>query len=243
MASTFTQVARRSLADEVRQRLQASIASGALAPGARLPSEDVLSSEFGVSRTSVREAIRELIVLGLVERRGNRPHVVEHLPHVRVDASTVAATERIRRLRDVFETRRAIEAPLAAHAAARATPVQRDEISRIAAAFHTATTYDELRALDRGFHLTISAAAGNPLLAELHIKVLDALFHDPRFDSLLTDGEAPDDLTDVTGIIRANALAHAAIAAAIASGDESAASRAAEAHLAEVESRLISRAG
>ena len=71
MAGGFTQVARRSLADDVRERLEASIVSGALAPGARLPSEEVLSADFGVSRTSVREAIRELIVLGLVERRGN----------------------------------------------------------------------------------------------------------------------------------------------------------------------------
>jgi GntR family transcriptional repressor for pyruvate dehydrogenase complex len=241
MAGGFTQVARRSLADDVRERLEASISSGALAPGERLPSEEVLSAEFGVSRTSVREAIRELIVLGMVERRGNRPHVVEHLPQVRVDAEAVAA-DRVRAVREVFETRRAIEVPLAAYAASRASSPQREEITRLANAFHTATTYDELRALDRGFHLTISAAAGNPLLAELHIKVLDALFHDPRFDSLLTDDDAPDDVADVTGIIRANALAHAAIAAAIASGDEAAASRAAEAHLAEVESRLISRA-
>ena len=57
-----------------------------------LPSEDSLGEQFGVSRTSVREAIRELITLGLIERRGNRAHVVEHLPEVKLSRRTSGAT-------------------------------------------------------------------------------------------------------------------------------------------------------
>src|SRR4051812_13312335 len=90
----FAPVSRRSLADDVREQLATGISTGTLAPGALIPSEESLCQQFGVSRTSVREAIRELITIGLIERRGNRAYVVEHLPDVRVEAD-----ERLDRIR------------------------------------------------------------------------------------------------------------------------------------------------
>lgn len=226
----FTPIVRRALADDVAEQLASKIRSGSLAPGTRIASEETLCREFVVSRTSVREAIRELVTLGLVERRGNRPHVVELLPDVRVES-----TSRQERIRELFETRCAIEVPLTRYAALRATPRQRDEISGLAEQMARAKTTEQLRPLDRAFHSIIAAAAGNALLAELHTKVLDAVFYSAQFDALLT---ADRSRRTSARILAATSQAHISIAAAVVSGDVHAAAAAAEAHLADVEARL-----
>lgn len=224
----FSPVTRRSLADGVREQLAASIRTGTFSPGALLPSEESLSQQFRVSRTSVREAIRELIVLGLVERRGNRPYVVEHLPAVRVDP-------RAERVREVFETRRLIEVQLTEYAAARATPPQRADIVAIATEIRGVETVEALRPLDRAFHALVAGAAGNALLAELHTKVLDAVFAPERYAAILHDA---DDEREVAVILAETSRAHTAIATAIADGDVVAAGAAARAHLDDVAARM-----
>ncbi|KAB2889080.1 MAG: FadR family transcriptional regulator, partial [Burkholderiaceae bacterium] len=57
------------LADQVADALATEIRSGRLEPGARLPTEAVLASQFAVSRTVVREAVSRLKSLGLVDSR------------------------------------------------------------------------------------------------------------------------------------------------------------------------------
>ena len=227
----FPRLERSSLTDQVRERLAVSITSGALPAGAMLPSEERLCQEFGVSRPSVREALRELMALGLVERRGNRAHVVEHFPDVRIDVA-----ERIERVRELFETRRAIEVPLTRHAAERATAAQRAEIQVLAKRITAAATLEELRPLDEAFHALVAAAAGNALLAELHAKVLEALFNSPQFEGVMN---AHHSAGQEKRIMRESARAHAAIADAVARGDAVGAELAALEHLAEVESRLV----
>lgn len=231
----FAPVERRTVADEIRERLGTSITSGDLRPGARLPSERTLCDEFGVARTSVREAIQGLVSLGVIERRGNRAYVVEHLPEVRVGED-----ERRHRVQQLFETRRVIEAAVAELAACRADDEQRAELSRQAARFHPRLPVAEFRPLDRTFHATIAAACGNELLAELHGKVLDALFESETFDSLLaaTQSEA-----DVRRIVDASTKAHAAIVDAVTRGDGPGAAEASRAHLDEVETRLTASTG
>lgn len=223
-------ITRRSLADEVREQLAHTIRSGALSPGAQLPREESLCHQFEVSRTSVREAIRDLITLGLVERRGNRAHVVEHLPEVRLDDA-----ERAHRIREVFETRRLIEVQLTEYAAMRATDEQRAEIVDLAERLGEVTTLEDMRTLDRAFHAVVAAAAGNVLLAELHAKVLDAVFNSPRYDPLLRDAASRE---DAALILRETKRTHTAIATAIAAADPVAAGVAAATHLADVESRV-----
>lgn len=225
----FAPVTRRSLADDVREQLATSIRTGALAPGAMLPSEETLCSQFGVSRTSVREAIRELITLGLVERRSNRAFVVEHLPEVRV-----VADERLERIREVFETRRLLEVQLTEYASERASDEQRDEILRLAEKIRAATSVEELRPLDREFHAAIAVAAGNPLLGELHTKVLEAVFSSSRYGAMLSGS----DLEDADSVLAESRSIHTEIAQAIARGDTKAAADAARQHLDVVERRL-----
>ena len=70
-------------------------------------------------------------------------------------------------------------------------------------------TVEELRPLDRTFHAAIAAAAGNPLLGELHVKVLDAVFASPPFDTMLRRAAGS---ADEARILATSARSHTAIA-------------------------------
>jgi GntR family transcriptional repressor for pyruvate dehydrogenase complex len=224
---------RRSLPDEIRDRLLALIRAGDLAPGRQVPAERVLCAQFNVARTSVREAIQALVSLGYVERRGNRAYVVEHLPEL---ATVIDARKSL--VRDLFETRRVIEVQMAELATCRATAVQRRELTELAAQFDPSMGIDDFRRLDRRFHWLIASACGNELLRELYGKVLDALFGSTEFHELLYAGH---NRREVATIVARSSQQHAAIAAAIQSGDPIAVVAAVDEHLNDVSHRMLER--
>ena len=79
---TFEPVARHTVSAEIRLRLADAIHTGLLTPGTPIPAERVLCQEFGVARTSVREAIQGLVIAGYLERQVNpddRRRVCERL--------------------------------------------------------------------------------------------------------------------------------------------------------------------
>ena len=133
-----------------------------------MPSERVLSEQFAVARTSVREAMQGLLSLGVIERRGNRSYVAEQLPDIRLGAER--GDDRKTFVRQLFETRRVLELPIIRIAAARASDVDRAEIAELARGFTPGMALDAFRAQDRRFHAAIARAAGNPLLVEVYGK-------------------------------------------------------------------------
>jgi DNA-binding FadR family transcriptional regulator len=229
----FEPIARRTISEEIRDVLVDKIRNGELAPGTQLPSERELCDQFGVARTSVREAVQGLVTLGLLEKRGNRSHVVEHLPDVNFDTD-----KRKKRVRELFEVRQVVEVPIARIASRRATDAQRREILELAEGFTEDLALDEFRRRDRAFHTAIARACGNEVLAELHSKVLDTLFHSGEFDELLN---ADKNTRAVRDLIRDACKGHRAIAHSIADGDLTEAVTAAERHLDAVEDQMISK--
>ncbi len=236
MTPTFAPVSRRTISEEVRVRIIASIHDGQLAPGSALPSERSMCDDFGVARTSVREAIQGLVSVGIVERRANRAYVAEQLPDLDFEPDSDGDDERKLRVRQLFEVRRLIEVPTAELAAARATAEQRDELRLLAAAFKPAMALDEFRVLDRQFHAAVARAADNPMLAEVELKVLEALFTSTAFDSLLF---AQPNAAAVARIVKESGQAHRAITRGIVAGDSAATGDAARAHLDQVEERML----
>lgn len=233
-AMDFAPVTRETLSSQIRDRLLERITSGALEAGARVPSERSLSEQFGVARTSVREAMQGLLSLGVVVRRGNRSYVAERLPDVSFDQ----IDDRKQFVEQLFETRRLLEVPMIELAAARATDAERREISDLAARFSPDMTLGAFRELDRQFHTTLSAACGNPLLVEVYGKVMARLFRSEGLESLLSD-EA--NRTEVDRIVGDAAVQHARLAAAVAAGDVEMAAAEGVAHLEAVERSLIDR--
>jgi GntR family transcriptional repressor for pyruvate dehydrogenase complex len=222
------------VSEEIRFALMQAIRSGSLLPGAPVPPERELADEFGVARTSVREAIQGLFSLGLVERKGNRSYVTERLPGVSLDG----ADARKERVRELFEVRRIIEVPLAELTSVRATGPEMDEIRDIASQFSPGMALSDFRSLDRRFHWAVARACGNELLAELYGKVLASLFRSEEFDALLG---AKSNQTTVRMIIATSTVAHQTIAEAVGLGDPAAAGEAVRHHLEQVESDMISR--
>jgi len=163
ISPTFDPVIRDTVSAQVRQRLSDAIAAGDLAPGTPLPAERTLCQEFGVARTSVREAIQGLMIAGFVERRGNRSVVAVRLQKQDFGRSADEPADAVRHL---LELRLAIEPSLAALAADRATAEQRRQIRALA----TGDGVDELRRADAELCRACARAAANPLLAEVLAK-------------------------------------------------------------------------
>lgn len=228
----FEPIARETVSSQVRAQLLKRINTGELAPGTAMPSERDLSERFQVARTSVREAMQGLLSLGVVERRGNRAYVAEHLPDVTVDAET----DRLTFVSELFETRRVLEVPIFALAAERASEDDRAALLTLAKRFDEDLGLAGFRRLDREFHTTIAASCGNPLLIELYGKVLDQLFRSNEFESLLG---AERNQLKVERIIADASAAHRKIALAFAAGDAEAVRRAAIDHLGEVERAMV----
>jgi GntR family transcriptional repressor for pyruvate dehydrogenase complex len=150
-----------NLAEQVIARLANDIRSGRLAPGARLPTEQALSSALGVSRTVVREAVAALRADGLVvTRRGSGAYVADPTSGpFRITAPKSAALNDVL---EVMELRLAVEVEAAALAAERAN---RRQIAAIRAAWRAIDralqSGEGAVAEDFAFHRAIAEATGN----------------------------------------------------------------------------------
>ena len=228
----FTPISRDTVSSQIRAQLLKRITTGELAPGSPMPSERDLSERFEVARTSVREALQGLLSMGVVERRGNRSYVAEHLPTVVVERGA----NRKSFVAELFETRRVLEVPIFEMAAERADDASRQQIAALASSFNPSLGIVEFRQLDREFHTTIAQSCGNPLLIELYSKVLDELFRSGEFDELLG---AEKNRLEVEQIIADSSAAHRAIADALASHDATAVRGFTQSHLDQVEQAMV----
>ena len=198
------------MSSQVRQRLTDAIHAGDLAPGSPLPPERVLCQEFGVARTSVREAIQGLMIAGFVERRGNRSVVVDRMPELGLELDDPAAC-----VVHLLELRRAIEPALAALAAERATSAQRRMIAAVVDP--PPASLAEVRRADPALAEACARASGSPLLADVHAK---AMTFGQTTGALAAMWSAADDSSDP-------GRALSTLAAAVARGDADGARRAA----------------
>lgn len=159
---------KRSRVSELVAALRGRIDSGAYRPGDRLPTEPLLSAEFGVSRTVIREAVAALRADGLLlSRQGSGVFVLE-APKPDYPALREVDQSRLSSVLALLELRIAIEAEAAALAAQRCSPEQEERI--LAALSHLRTEVEAGRmAADADFalHLSIAAASGNPRFVEI----------------------------------------------------------------------------
>jgi GntR family transcriptional regulator, transcriptional repressor for pyruvate dehydrogenase complex len=151
--------------EHILGELEASISAGALAPGDRLPPERDLAARYGVSRTSVREAIRVLEAMGIVSVRRGADHGVVLLrepgnafqPVLRLLVALRHVT-----LEDAIEFRVMVEAGAARSLATRdLDPALAELLDRME---EPGVRQREFHALDATFHVRLVRTAGNALL-------------------------------------------------------------------------------
>ncbi len=160
--------------DTAITRIRDLIAAGELAPGDRLPPEAELAALLGVSRNSLREAVRALIQANVLDvRRGDGTYVTSLEPQLLLSSLMfVMDLMQDRTILDLFEVRRLLEPAATGLAAGRITDYCIKELRRLLEAMRETTTAEELLALDVQFHRSIAQASGNQTLVSL----LEALF-------------------------------------------------------------------
>lgn len=161
---------RGSVTNDAIERIRELIASGEWGPGTRLPRENDLAHQLGLSRNSLREAVRALSLARVLEVRQGDGTYVSSLEPGELLEPTLSATHllRGRTVLELFEVRRMLEPEAAAmaavHADAGVIGDLRAELDRMVAAGDRA---DELVEADAAFHDVIARAPGNSVLRAL----------------------------------------------------------------------------
>ncbi len=168
-ASAIRPISRFKISDSVAAQIEQLIKGGSYKPGDKLPSERVLSEEFGVGRSSMREALRALEARGFVTIAHGLGVYVADSPGISdrqaidllvLDECTVP---------ELFEVRRALECPAAALAAKRISQPEASRLEEILAASHDVRLSDaEFIDKDAELHWTIVLATRNKLLIRVY---------------------------------------------------------------------------
>jgi DNA-binding FadR family transcriptional regulator len=153
--------------DAVYEVLEGLMVSGQLAPGARIPAERELADQLGVSRNSVREAVRELELKGLVERRSGRGTIVVESQGGRPGTLLDDMAPYARDLLEIMDFRLTIEPPVAALAAERRTQGSLAGLARLLDEMAGESRGNRTAELDREFHAAVARATANQLLVRL----------------------------------------------------------------------------
>jgi DNA-binding FadR family transcriptional regulator len=161
----------RNAYEDIAEQLRDAIDTGVLGPGQRLPTEETLAGDFGVSRATVREALRLLAAQNLVRTaKGsgggsyvNTPTVDRVSALVTSNLGLMSAAADIT-LDDFLEARELIEVPATRLAAERLTSEQLEDLADTVPDAPLELTVEDQFACNREFHSLLVQASGNPLL-------------------------------------------------------------------------------
>jgi GntR family transcriptional repressor for pyruvate dehydrogenase complex len=202
--------------------------SGAVAPGDRLPPERKLAEMFGTGRSVIREAMKSLNFLGLIDVRqgdGNyfQPTGSDLLPRAVQWGLLVAKP----RLRDLIEARRHIEVVLAELAAERRTDAAVSELREILEDMEREQDLEKFVETDIAFHIAIAMMADNSVLADV-LRSVRVLLHVWISRVIHAAGQTPTTCSE-----------HHAIYVAIELGDSTKAGAAMKLHMDSATKRLL----
>ncbi|MET9889862.1 FadR/GntR family transcriptional regulator [Streptomyces sp. NPDC006465] len=158
-----------AVTDEAIEKIKGMIVSGALRPGDRLPKESELAAELGLSRNSLREAVRALSLIRILDvRQGDGTYVTSLDPQLLLEAlSFVVDFHRDDTVLEFLAVRRILEPAATAMAAVRISERQLDALSSQLDELGADPSVEELVACDLEFHRGIALASGNSVLCSL----------------------------------------------------------------------------
>jgi DNA-binding FadR family transcriptional regulator len=215
-----------SVTDEAIDKIRELIISGSWGPGDRLPKESELAAQLGLYRNSLREAVRALSQLRVLEvRQGDGTYVSSLEPGLLLESTGFISHLLLGEGElDLYEVRRILEAAAASLAAARIDEEGKQELGRRLDRMRQAEGVEELVEADVAFHAVIAKAAGNSVLTSLLASLSTRTMR-----VRLWHGRAADDALDETR------EEHRRIYEAIVEGDPELARAAATAHIASGE--------
>jgi GntR family transcriptional regulator, transcriptional repressor for pyruvate dehydrogenase complex len=205
-----------AVTDEAILKIKAMIRSGELRPGDRLPPEKELSEALGLSRSSLREAVKALEVIRVLDvRRGDGTYVTSLTPDLLLDAmSFVVDIHQDSSVLERFEVRRILEPAATTLAATRATAVDIEHLYRLVDQVQPTTSVDDLVAHDMVFHRYITEMAGNAYLTSLLETLSSSTLRARIWRGLSEEGAVGRTLTEHRAIVDALSRRDVALAAA-----------------------------
>jgi DNA-binding FadR family transcriptional regulator len=220
-----------ALSDDAVEAIKNMILDGRLRPGDRLPVEKNLAATLGLSRGTLREAVRALTLIGVLDtRQGDGTYVTSLEPHVLMASLTFAVDlHQENGALLLLETRRVLESYATGQAATMLGSVEHARLERLLTeAEHLLTgdpiDHDALLANDQEFHRTIVRATGNAVMASLIESLSGQTMRARLWRELADEGAAKRTVAE-----------HRAIAEALAAGDPERARLRAAVHVAGVE--------
>lgn len=222
-------MAGQTLGQEVAERLRRDVADGVFKPGEKLPPERDLMTRYSVGRNTVREAVRGLVALGMLEVKAGAGTTVSRIDGRAALARTVSERPMDdAAMNDLVEFRLLLEGQAAQLAAERATPEDLELIRERLAAYQDAVRrHEAVYEHDVAFHRAVSSATHNRLFLDV-IDTSSQLFQ----RTMQASDHAPED------ILKA-AEEHTMIAHHVLMGDGEAAGRAMRAHILSSNERRL----
>ncbi len=211
-------IARVSLAEAAASQLEARIAAGEWPVGARLPTEAALMTQLGVGRSTIREAVRTLARVGLVQvRQGDGTYVTGR----RADGESLQLRCGRAQLHEIYDVREALDLQAARLAAERRSEDDLTALRGLLDARAAAIAARDAGAFadaDVAFHQRVVAATQNDMLIDLYCLIGESLVQSLTMHKRETAFEGPDATAEHEAVLSAIAVSDptAAVAAVTA---------------------------
>lgn len=179
-----------SVTDEAIEEIKRLIVSGQLRPGDRMPPEAELANRLGLSRNSLREAVRALTLLRVLDvRQGDGTYVSSLEPHDLLDVmGFVVDLLHDRTSLELIEVRRMLEPEATALAATRITDATLEKLGQLMARMEEAKTVEQLVDADATFHDLIVRATNNTVLTSMLRSLATRTLRARRYRGIVDDG-------------------------------------------------------
>lgn len=203
---------RQNVSDIVYQQLEACILEGTWKPGEKIPSENKLAEQMGVSRVTIRNALQRLSSIGLVEaRQGGGTYVKMNDVGQTLLLLKPILMQTKPDVKYFLEYRLAIEPEIAALAAQRVLPEQMAQINSHLQAYEKAVQRGDMAAAepeDAALHYAIAVASHNPLIIKIYEIIKD--IYGQNLSQIVRDVGADAGIRYHRKIVNAIALGNAA---------------------------------
>jgi GntR family transcriptional repressor for pyruvate dehydrogenase complex len=188
----FETIRRNTAPEMVVEQLLRKIKSGEIPPGSRLPSQRDLAMDFGVGRSSIREALNALAVMGHLDvQQGRGTFIADKIPGADPSLQKLKAALKAGSLLDVIELRETLECKAAELAAER---IESRQLVRLKQALRemeeSADDYHRFFKADLEFHTSLSKATTNLVFSEMMSFLLEKVAeHHGQFQTRLLSSE------------------------------------------------------
>lgn len=158
-----------ALTDEAIDKIKQMIISGRVRPGEKLPREPDLAAELGLSRNSLREAVKALSLMNVLDvRQGDGTYATSLAPSLLLETlSFVSDFHRDDTVMEFIEVRRILEPAATGLAATRMTTEEKAALGKVLDTVTADSPVDDFVSMDLEFHKKIAQGAGNSVLASL----------------------------------------------------------------------------